>query len=50
MRSRDRYQELYSNFRWRVPDAFDIGRESCGKWAADREPATRQAQSVTEKP
>ncbi len=33
MPSKDRYTELYSNFRWHVPETFNIGWECCGKWA-----------------
>ena len=29
----DRYEELYTNFRWHVPEFFNIGWECCGKWA-----------------
>ena len=35
MPSKDRYGELYSNFRWHVPETFNIGRECCTKWAGD---------------
>ena len=32
----DLYQELYTSFRWQVPEFFNIGWECCGKWAEDR--------------
>jgi acetyl-CoA synthetase len=32
----DQYQELYTNFRWHVPEFFNLGWECCGKWARDR--------------
>ena len=32
----DLYQELYTNFRWQVPEYFNIGWECCGRWAEDR--------------
>ncbi len=35
MQAVDRYEELYSNFRWLVPERYNIGWECCGKWAAD---------------
>ena len=30
----DQYDSLYNNFRWHVPETFNIGWECCGKWAA----------------
>ena len=32
----DQYDSLYNNFRWQVPEYFNIGWECCGKWAQDR--------------
>lgn len=32
----DLYRELYTNFRWHVPQYFNIGWECCGRWAEDR--------------
>ena len=32
---RDQYDELYNNFRWHVPDTFNLAWECCGKWAGD---------------
>ena len=32
----DQYDSLYNNFRWHVPEHFNIGWEVCGKWAEDR--------------
>jgi acetyl-CoA synthetase len=32
----DLYQELYTSFRWHVPEYFNIGWECCGRWAEDR--------------
>ena len=37
MQAVDRYEELYNNFRWLVPERYNIGWECCGKWAADPE-------------
>ncbi len=31
----DRYDELYSSFRWDVPERYNIARACCGQWAAD---------------
>ncbi len=33
---RDRYDELYTSFRWEVPARFNIARACCGRWAEDR--------------
>ena len=35
-RSKDQYESLYRNFRWHVPEYFNIGHEVCGKWAGER--------------
>src|SRR5580765_2762923 len=32
----DRYEEICSRFRWEIPERFNIGRDCCGQWAADR--------------
>jgi len=32
----DRYEELYSAYRWEVPERYNIARACCGRWAADR--------------
>jgi len=32
----DRYDELYRGWRWEVPARYNIARECCGRWAADR--------------
>src|SRR5918912_4315326 len=32
----DRYQELYSSFRWRVPERYNMARACCGQWASER--------------
>ena len=32
----DRYEEVYSAFRWQVPARFNMGWDCCGQWAADR--------------
>ncbi|HEX4327264.1 MAG TPA: AMP-binding protein [Burkholderiales bacterium] len=36
MATDDLYQELYTSFRWQVPEFFNIGWECCGRWAEDR--------------
>ncbi|TAK86403.1 MAG: AMP-binding protein [Betaproteobacteria bacterium] len=33
---RDRYEELYRNFRWQVPERYNIAQACCGQWAGDR--------------
>ena len=35
MSQHDQYTELYNNFRWLVPQWFNLGHECCGKWAGD---------------
>lgn len=30
------YEALRASFRWQVPDAYNIARECCGRWAEDR--------------
>jgi acetyl-CoA synthetase len=32
----DRYQGLYSAFRWNVPERYNIAQACCGQWAADK--------------
>jgi len=32
----DRYQELYRNFRWSVPERYNIAQACCGRWAGER--------------
>src|SRR3989475_9954918 len=32
----DRYEELYRDFRWQVPERYNIAQACCGQWAADR--------------
>jgi acetyl-CoA synthetase len=32
----DRYEELYRDFRWQVPERYNIARACCGQWAEDR--------------
>ena len=31
----DRYEEIYRNFRWEVPERFNMARACCGRHAAD---------------
>lgn len=31
----DRYEELYREFRWLVPDRFNIAEACCSRWTAD---------------
>ena len=31
----DRYDELYSGYRWQVPERYNIAQACCGQWAAD---------------
>src|SRR5262245_53812280 len=31
----DRYAELYSGFRWQVPEHYNIAQACCGRWAAE---------------
>ena len=51
---RDQYEELYSSFRWQVPEFFNLGQACCGRWAADtrrvalvHQPDTGPARSFT---
>jgi len=32
----NRYDELYRNWRWDVPERYNIAQACCGRWAADR--------------
>jgi len=32
----DRYDELYRNFRWNVPERYNMARACCGQWAGER--------------
>src|SRR5687768_8096288 len=32
----DRYEELYTSFRWSVPERYNMARACCGQWAEDR--------------
>ena len=32
---RDDYEALYSQFRWHVPDRFNIAQACCTRWAGD---------------
>jgi acetyl-CoA synthetase len=32
----DRYAELYRNYRWSVPQRYNIAHACCGQWAVDR--------------
>ncbi len=31
------YAEVYGNFRWRLPQTYNIGFDVCDKWAGDRQ-------------
>ncbi len=42
---RDQYDSLYNNFRWHVPETFNIGWECCGKWAAQDDASRGRAKS-----
>ncbi|MFN0161406.1 MAG: AMP-binding protein [Burkholderiales bacterium] len=35
MKQEDRYEELYTSFRWLVPDNFNIAHACCTRWAGD---------------
>ena len=30
------YEDLCRNFRWQVPEHFNIGVDVCGRWAGER--------------
>ena len=32
----NRYDELYGSWRWQVPGRYNMARECCARWAADR--------------
>ncbi|MEO7031103.1 MAG: AMP-binding protein, partial [Herbaspirillum sp.] len=34
--SNDQYQALYQNFRWQVPEQFNIAEVCCQRWAEDK--------------
>ncbi|HEY0957419.1 MAG TPA: AMP-binding protein [Roseateles sp.] len=36
----DRYAQLHADFRWQVPDDFNIAEACCGRWARDTPKAT----------
>lgn len=36
MASIDRYEEIYTSWRWQVPDDFNIYQACCARWAEDR--------------
>ena len=33
---KDRYEELYKNFNWKVPEYYNFGFDVIDKWAEDR--------------
>ncbi|MCH8621642.1 AMP-binding protein [Undibacterium sp. TS12] len=39
----DQYEQLYHDFRWEVPDHFNIAEACCHRWAADEKRAKRTA-------
>ena len=39
----DHYAELHAQFRWQVPEKFNIARECCGRWADGPDAARRIA-------
>ncbi|MES3002455.1 MAG: AMP-binding protein [Pseudomonadota bacterium] len=39
----DHYAWLHGDFRWEVPEAFNIAHACCGRWARNRETAGRVA-------
>jgi len=30
------YDEIYRNFKWDIPEYFNIGVDICDKWAVDK--------------
>ncbi|MBY4945494.1 AMP-binding protein [Cupriavidus respiraculi] len=40
---RDDYSALYQDFRWHVPEYFNLAEVCCGRWARDPATATRVA-------
>jgi acetyl-CoA synthetase len=41
--SNDRYSAMHANFRWHVPERFNIADACCGRWARRDDAATRVA-------
>lgn len=39
----DQYEQLYHEFRWEVPDHFNIAEACCHRWATDEKRAKRTA-------
>ncbi|MGB4345245.1 MAG: AMP-binding protein, partial [Burkholderiaceae bacterium] len=33
--SSDQYQQLYEQFRWQVPEDFNLAEVCCSRWASD---------------
>ena len=33
--TQNRYEQLYRDFRWSVPDRYNIARDCCGQWAGE---------------
>ncbi len=31
------YEEVYNNFKWQLPEKYNIGVDVCDKWAGDRD-------------
>ena len=36
LEKKDRYDEMYKNFKWHVPEYFNFGFDVVDKWAEDR--------------
>ena len=45
---RDDYRALYDEFRWHVPEHFNLADVCCGRWA--RSPAGWSERSVVSRP
>ena len=35
-KQKDRYDEMYKNFKWKVPEFYNFGFDVVDKWAEDR--------------
>jgi len=36
LNKKDRYEELYKNFKWNIPKHYNFGFDVIDKWAEDR--------------
>lgn len=46
LQKKDRYEALYENFKWKVPEYYNFGFDVVDQWAEDR---TKQLQEHVKK-